>query len=63
MGNQYALPPAEGVHKPWMNTYKGPDYPHPKIPDYRSFKIEEIPELLEFRKQLEKEGLKDPWMR
>lgn len=34
-----------------------------KIPDYRIYKIEDIPELMQTKRALESQGLKDPWLR
>ncbi|KAL7643183.1 UNVERIFIED_CONTAM: hypothetical protein RMT77_006473 [Armadillidium vulgare] len=36
---------------------------HPPIPDWRSFKVEECPELVKVQKELAAYGLKDPWLR
>ena len=35
----------------------------PKIPDYRSYKVEDAPELVKLQQKLAKHGLKDPWIR
>ncbi|XP_015908625.1 NADH dehydrogenase [ubiquinone] 1 beta subcomplex subunit 3 [Parasteatoda tepidariorum] len=35
----------------------------PKIPDYRIYKVEDIPHLMRTKLMLEKQGLKDPWLR
>ncbi|KAK4291267.1 hypothetical protein Pmani_035883 [Petrolisthes manimaculis] len=40
-----------GVDKAW------------KVPDYRIYKVEEIPELLQVQRALASHGLKDPWLR
>ncbi|XP_073988335.1 NADH dehydrogenase [ubiquinone] 1 beta subcomplex subunit 3 [Rhodnius prolixus] len=34
-----------------------------KIPDYRIYKVEDVPELVQTRDLLAKRGLKDPWLR
>ncbi|XP_014359431.1 NADH dehydrogenase [ubiquinone] 1 beta subcomplex subunit 3 [Papilio machaon] len=34
-----------------------------KIPDYKQFTIQGIPQLEELEKELAKKGLKDPWIR
>lgn len=34
-----------------------------KIPDYRIYKVEDVPELLQTQKALAAHGLKDPWLR
>jgi len=33
------------------------------IPDYKIYKVENIPELLRTKKALEAQGLRDPWLR
>lgn len=38
----------------------GPPY---KIPDYRIYKVEDVPELLSTQKALAAQGLRDPWLR
>ncbi|CAG7831484.1 unnamed protein product [Allacma fusca] len=35
----------------------------PKLPDYRSYKVEDIPQLVKNKENLAKLGLKDPWAR
>ncbi|XP_077282933.1 NADH dehydrogenase [ubiquinone] 1 beta subcomplex subunit 3 [Arctopsyche grandis] len=34
-----------------------------KVPDYTIYKVEDAPELMKIKKQLEKKGLSDPWLR
>ncbi|XP_071448102.1 NADH dehydrogenase [ubiquinone] 1 beta subcomplex subunit 3 [Hetaerina americana] len=34
-----------------------------EIPDYRIYKVEDAPELLEIQEALKRRGLKDPWLR
>ncbi|XP_014261792.1 NADH dehydrogenase [ubiquinone] 1 beta subcomplex subunit 3 [Cimex lectularius] len=34
-----------------------------KIPDYRIYKVEDHPELVQHRDRLAAKGLKDPWLR
>jgi hypothetical protein len=34
-----------------------------KVPDYRSYKVEDCPKLLNVQKALAQKGLKDPWLR
>jgi NADH dehydrogenase (ubiquinone) 1 beta subcomplex subunit 3 len=34
-----------------------------KIPDYRIYKVENCPELVQVEKALSRVGLKDPWLR
>ncbi|XP_076350762.1 NADH dehydrogenase [ubiquinone] 1 beta subcomplex subunit 3 [Tachypleus tridentatus] len=34
-----------------------------KIPDWRIYKVEDVPELMQVQKALAKYGLKDPWLR
>ncbi|XP_055333552.1 uncharacterized protein LOC129585060 [Paramacrobiotus metropolitanus] len=34
----------------------------PKVPDYRIYKWERVPELVELNNKLAKHGLKDPWI-
>lgn len=46
-------PPTPGLHLP----------PGVRIPDWRKFKVEDTPELLEVQKKLAARGLKDPWLR
>ena len=41
----------------------GGGYPLPKVPDYRKYKWEEIPQLVEHQNRLAEHGLKDPWAR
>ncbi|XP_046385624.1 NADH dehydrogenase [ubiquinone] 1 beta subcomplex subunit 3 [Ischnura elegans] len=33
------------------------------VPDYKEFKVEEVPELAEVQDALKRRGLKDPWLR
>ncbi|KAH3751933.1 NADH dehydrogenase [ubiquinone] 1 beta subcomplex subunit 3-like [Dreissena polymorpha] len=33
------------------------------IPDYKKYKVEDVPELVKLQKDLAKRGLKDPWAR
>lgn len=40
----------------------GCDEPY-KIPDYKQFRIQGIPQLEELERELAKKGLKDPWIR
>ena len=35
----------------------------PKVPDYKIYKVEEVPQLMQVRRALECQGLKDPWLR
>uniref|UniRef100_A0A224Z541 NADH dehydrogenase [ubiquinone] 1 beta subcomplex subunit 3 n=1 Tax=Rhipicephalus zambeziensis TaxID=60191 RepID=A0A224Z541_9ACAR len=35
----------------------------PAVPDYRIYKVEDVPRLVKMRDTLAREGLKDPWMR
>lgn len=35
----------------------------PPVPDWRSYKAEDIPELRKLQQRLAKHGLKDPWIR
>ena len=46
-------PPTPGLHLP----------PGTHIPDWRQYKVENSPELLEVQKKLAARGLKDPWLR
>jgi len=34
-----------------------------KVPDYKMYRVEDVPELLNVQRALKKEGLKDPWLR
>lgn len=34
-----------------------------KIPDYRIYKLEDAPKLLNLQRKLASQGLKDPWIR
>ncbi len=36
---------------------------HIKIPDYKVYKVEDVPELMACRRILASQGLKDPWAR
>ncbi len=38
----------------------GPPY---KIPDYKIYKVESVPELMAVQRALAQKGLKDPWLR
>jgi NADH dehydrogenase (ubiquinone) 1 beta subcomplex subunit 3 len=40
--------------------HHGPEY---KIPDYKIYKVENIPELVRIKDALAAKGLKDPWLR
>jgi len=40
--------------------HHGPAY---KIPDYKIYKVEDVPHLVTVRDALAKQGLKDPWLR
>lgn len=33
------------------------------FPDYKTYKVEDVPQLMEVQKQLAARGLKDPWLR
>ena len=35
----------------------------PPIPDWKKYKVEDVPQLVEIRNLLAKQGLKDPWLR
>lgn len=37
--------------------------PTVKIPDWKSYKVEDAPELMKVREALARQGLKDPWLR
>lgn len=44
----------------------GGDHGHhglPKIPDYKIYKIEDVPEFVKLKTALAAKGLKDPWLR
>jgi len=34
-----------------------------KVPDWKSYKVENIPELMKVQEALAKKGLSDPWLR
>ncbi|XP_017782219.1 PREDICTED: NADH dehydrogenase [ubiquinone] 1 beta subcomplex subunit 3 [Nicrophorus vespilloides] len=34
-----------------------------KIPDYRIYKVEDVPILMQTQRALQSQGLKDPWLR
>ncbi|RZF43320.1 hypothetical protein LSTR_LSTR001581 [Laodelphax striatellus] len=34
-----------------------------EIPDWKSYKVEDVPELMRVKEALAKKGLKDPWLR
>ncbi|KAF5294102.1 hypothetical protein FQR65_LT10926 [Abscondita terminalis] len=36
---------------------------HLKVPDYRIYKVENVPELVKLQKMLAAQGLSDPWAR
>lgn len=36
---------------------------HFKIPDWRMYKVENCPELMQVQQSLNRVGLKDPWLR
>lgn len=40
--------------------HHGPEY---KIPDYKIYKVDNIPELVRVKNALAAKGLKDPWLR
>lgn len=48
-------------------TYQIPDPGHHvedfKVPDWRKYKVENAPELVNVQNRLAKLGLKDPWLR
>ncbi|CAL1286352.1 unnamed protein product [Larinioides sclopetarius] len=35
----------------------------PKVPDYRIYKVEDVPQLMRTQRMLAQHGLKDPWLR
>ncbi|XP_071526939.1 NADH dehydrogenase [ubiquinone] 1 beta subcomplex subunit 3 [Panulirus ornatus] len=37
--------------------------PNFKIPDWRIYKVENVPELMQVQRALASHGLKDPWLR
>jgi NADH dehydrogenase (ubiquinone) 1 beta subcomplex subunit 3 len=37
--------------------------PEIQIPDYRIYKVDNVPELVKVKNILATEGLKDPWLR
>ncbi|GLH07811.1 hypothetical protein R5R35_000651 [Gryllus longicercus] len=41
----------------------GHGHGHPKIPDWRIYKVENVPVLMQVKEALAQKGLKDPWMR
>lgn len=41
----------------------GHDHEPYKIPDYRIYKVEDVPKLVTVQKMLAAQGLKDPWLR
>merc|ERR1711955_65959 len=41
----------------------GGDHGATKVPDWRSYKVADIPQLVEYEKLLAQKGLKDPWIR
>ena len=46
-------PPTPGMHFP-AGTH---------IPDWRQYRVEDVPQLMEVKKKLAARGLKDPWLR
>ncbi|KAJ9586402.1 hypothetical protein L9F63_019954 [Diploptera punctata] len=36
---------------------------HYKVPDWKSYKVEDCPKLLKVQQALAQKGLKDPWLR
>lgn len=34
-----------------------------KVPDWKSYRVEDAPELMKVKLALERQGLKDPWLR
>ncbi|NEU33360.1 hypothetical protein GN156_21975, partial [bacterium LRH843] len=34
-----------------------------QIPDYKIYRVEDVPELMKVKEALAKKGLKDPWLR
>ena len=47
-------PPTPGLHLPASGFH---------IPDYRSYKLENAPELVETQRRLHARGLHSPWLR
>ncbi|KFM60450.1 hypothetical protein X975_15293, partial [Stegodyphus mimosarum] len=35
----------------------------PEVPDYRIYKVEDIPQLMKTKRMLAQHGLSDPWLR
>jgi len=33
------------------------------VPDYKKYKVQDVPELASLQEKLAKQGLKDPWLR
>ena len=52
-GPKAPRPPTPGLYLP----------PGAYIPDYRIYKVEDYPELLETQQRLAARGLKSPWLR
>lgn len=44
-----------------MGGHHGPK--PPKIPDWRMYKVEDVPDLVRLRQCLHSVGLKNPWLR
>ena len=36
---------------------------HYKVPDWKSYKVEDCPKLVKVQQALAQKGLKDPWLR
>ncbi|CAH1117135.1 unnamed protein product [Phaedon cochleariae] len=51
MGGDHGHGHGHGHHEPY------------KIPDWRIYKVEDVPELLTTQRALASQGLKDPWLR
>lgn len=48
------------------HAHHGHDHGHShgfKIPDWRSYKVDNAPELVQLKTALAQKGLKDPWLR
>lgn len=41
----------------------GGHHSFPKLPDYKIYKVEDVPELMITKRALAAKGLKDPWLR
>jgi len=48
-----------GSHGHGHDHHHGP----PKVPDWKSYRVEDAPELVQLRTVLAQKGLKDPWLR